>query len=302
MLIVCNGHGRVTHVCFVELCFTWNIFWRSSMKKLFSLAFNSFKEIARQPYFYILLVSGCFVLFMSFMFTFFAFGEELRMVKDMAISTITICGLLTGILSSSVLITNEFRRKTILALLCKPITRLEIVLGKFFGIAAAVIVLIVVQATFLEVLIWLDHAFAFSNLDRSIYVGGGTSGLTDSYCLQGVYFSLLQVLMLTSISVILSVYLNVSANLIVCFVVFVLSHIVSYLFSLGGKVPAAVSFVVKACYVLAPNFSNLNIFAMNTISHEYVARYIFYASLYSVIYCIIVLWLATICFKRREFS
>ncbi|KAA3600110.1 MAG: hypothetical protein D8M57_18280 [Candidatus Scalindua sp. AMX11] len=271
------------------------------MKKLFSLAFNSFKEVVRQPFYYILLLSGCFVLFMSFMFTFFAFGEELRMVKDMAISTITICGLLAGILSSSVLITNEFKRKTILALLCKPVTRVQIVLGKFFGIVAAVVVLIVLQATFLEVLIKLDSVLGFSNLDPSLDMLANTS-LVDYYCLQGIYFSLLQVLMLTSISVILSIYLNISANLIVCFAVFVLSNVLSYLFSLSEKVPAVVSFVVKVCYVLFPNFSSLNIFAMNSISGEHIPLYIFYASLYSAVYCIMVLWLAIICFKRKEFS
>ncbi|MDR4504750.1 MAG: ABC transporter permease [Candidatus Scalindua sp.] len=270
------------------------------MKKLFSLAFNSFKEVVRQPFYYILLFSGCFILFMSFMFTFFAFGEELRMVKDMAISTITLCGLLTGILSSSVLITNEFKRKTILALLCKPVTRVQIVLGKFFGIAAAVIVLIFLQATFLEVLIKLDQVVGFSNLEPSLGMEG-SSQLLDSYCLQGIYFSLLQVLMLTSISVILSVYLNVSANLITCFAVFILSHIISYLFTLIEKAPVAVNFVVKICYVVFPNFWSLNIFAMNSISNEYVPLYIFYASLYSVLYCIIVLWLATFCFERKEF-
>lgn len=270
------------------------------MKKLFSLAFNSFKEVVRQPFYYILLFSGCFILFMSFMFTFFAFGEEIRMVKDMAISTITLCGLLTGILSSSVLITNEFKRKTILALLSKPITRVQIVLGKFLGIAAAVIVLILLQATFLEVLIKLDQVIGFSNLEPSLDMKGSAQML-DSYCLQGIYFSLLQVLMITSISIILSVYLNASANLIVCFAVFTLSHIISYLFSVSEKVPKGVNFIVKICYVIFPNFSNLNIFAMDAISAKHVPLYIFYASLYSIVYCIIVLWLATICFARKEF-
>jgi len=131
------------------------------MRGLFSLAFNNLKEIVRQPFYYILLLSGCFVIFMSFMFTFFAFGEEMRMIKDMAISTITVCGLLVGILSSSVLITNEFKRKTILALLSKPITRIQIILGKYFGIITAVIILIVSQGIFLEILSGLDTVLGF---------------------------------------------------------------------------------------------------------------------------------------------
>ncbi len=270
------------------------------MKKLFSLALNSFREVVRQPFYCILLLSGCFVLFMSFMFTFFAFGEEMRMVKDMAISTITICGLLTGILSSSVLITNEFKRMTILALLCKPITRVQIVLGKYFGIVAAVIVLVALQVAFLDILVRLDQVLGFSNLELSSELLVNVH-MVDSYCLQGLYFALLQVLILTSISIILSVYLNTSANLIVCFVVFVLSHIISYLFALSERVPASASVVIKICYVIFPNFGSLNIFAINNISEENIPYYLYYATLYCVVYCVIILWLTTMCFKRKEF-
>ncbi|KHE92884.1 MAG: hypothetical protein SCABRO_01273 [Candidatus Scalindua brodae] len=44
------------------------------------------------------------------------------MIRDMAISTITIGGLLTGCLASSILIAGEFERQTVLAVLCKPVS------------------------------------------------------------------------------------------------------------------------------------------------------------------------------------
>ena len=64
------------------------------------------------------------------------------MIRDMGVSTITISGLLTGCLSSSVLIANEFERQTVLAVLCKPITRVHYILGKYLGIILAATVLI----------------------------------------------------------------------------------------------------------------------------------------------------------------
>ena len=269
------------------------------MKVLFSLAFNNLKEIIRQPFYYILLLAGCFVIFMSFMFTFFAFGEEMRMIKDMAISTITVCGLLAGILSSSVLITNEFKRKTILALLSKPITKIQIILGKYFGIITAVVILIATQGIFLEILIGLDTLLGFSNIEHHADSLHSTH-LIDYYCLQGVYFSLLQILMLTSISLVLSIYLNVTANLIICFLVFILSHIITYAFPFCDKTSATVSFFIKTLYMIFPSFSNLNIFAVNSVASECVTLYIFYSSLYSLMYCAIVIYLAIICFKRKE--
>ncbi len=80
------------------------------MNLLVPLVFSSFREIVRQPFYYIILFSGCFIILMSFAFTFFAFGEEVRMIRDMAVSTITFGGLLAGCLASSILIAGEFER------------------------------------------------------------------------------------------------------------------------------------------------------------------------------------------------
>ena len=58
------------------------------MKILVPIVINSFKEIARQPFYYVILFSGCLIMLMSLTFTFFAFGEEAKMIRDMGISTI----------------------------------------------------------------------------------------------------------------------------------------------------------------------------------------------------------------------
>ena len=103
------------------------------MNLLVPLVFSSFREIARQPFYCIVLFSGCFIILMSFAFTFFAFGEEARMIRDMAISTITIGGILTGCLSSSILIAGEFEKQTVLAVLCKPVARAHFHFREIFG-------------------------------------------------------------------------------------------------------------------------------------------------------------------------
>lgn len=269
------------------------------MNRLMSLVINSFKEIVRQPFYLVILFSGCFITLMSFSFTFFAFGEEARMIKNMGISTITICGLLTGCLSSSILIASEFERQTALAVLSKPITRIHFILGKYLGIMAAAIVLIFFQGLVLEVGLAISKYLKISNLEFFDYQQQNKS-LIDYHCLMGIYFSLLQISMLTAISVILAIYLNVTGNLIVCFLVFVFSHIFSNIFPFHYQYMNITSVPIAICYVIFPNLYNLNLATISDIEQGAIYTYIVYNSLYSLIYSTILIWLAIMLFKRKE--
>lgn len=264
------------------------------MKRLLSLVINNFKEIIRQPFYYVILFSGCFITVISFSFTFFSFGEEVRMIKNMGLSTITICGLLTGCLSSSILIANEFKRQTTLAVLSKPITRIHFILGKYLGIILAATVLIFSQGLVLEISLAINKYLKISSFEHH------SSNLIDYYCILGIYFSLLQILILTAISVFISLYLNVTGNLLVCFLVFVFCHSLNYVFPFHAQFINVTSILLAGCYIIFPNLHNLDLLTMNDIAYGSSFIYIVYSSLYSASYSIAVLWLAVLFFKRKE--
>lgn len=269
------------------------------MTGLISLIINSFKEIVRQPFYHVILFSGCFLIIISFAFTFFAFGEEVRMIRDMGISTITICGLLTCSLSTSIIITSEFERQTALAVLSKPITRVHFVLGKYLGIIVATTALIFFQGLVFEIALAINKYIEISQFKDHLDQLKDTS-LIDYECLLGIYFSLLQILILTAISVILSMYFNITGNLVICFLVFVFcqtySHIIPYHYQyLGIK-----SILTAICYIIFPNLYNFSMLTTNNVGFGY--QYVVYVSLYSITYSAIIIWLATIFFKRKEIA
>ncbi len=274
------------------------------MKILIPLVINSFKEIVRQPFYYVILLSGCLIMLMSLTFTFFAFGEEAKMIREMGISTITISGLLTGCLSSSVLIANEFERQTVLTVLCKPIARTHYILGKYLGIILAATVLILSQGLVLEIALIINK---YHKISSGLSVA---SGLIDCACLLGIYFSLLQVLILTAISLVLSLYFNTTANLTICLLVFIFCHTLSYILPFNSHGHNIASVVVPICYVLFPNFQNLSLISISgTVADQVlfwqkgtIIQYTVYNTLYTTIYCISIMWLAVTLFKRREIA
>ena len=273
------------------------------MNLLIPLVFSNFKEIVRQPFYYIIFLSGCFIILMSFAFTFFAFGEEARMIRDMAISTITIGGLLAGCLSSSILIAGEFERQTVLAVLCKPVARMHFILGKYLGILAATFLLIFSQGLVLEVaLIIRNYSVQF---DTTSFID-----LIDFVCILGISFSLLQILILTAISLVLSLYLNTISNLTICLLFFIFCNSFSYILPVHGHSSIVVSAAAAMCYAVFPNLQNLNMTAINEVvtahsspwQESNLAQYIVFNLLYSTIYCTAIVWLAISLFKRKEIA
>jgi hypothetical protein len=274
------------------------------MNLLVPLVFSSFREIVRQPFYYIILLSGCFIILMSFGFTFFAFGEEVRMIRDMAISTITIGGLLTGCLASSILIAGEFERQTVLAVLCKPVSRAHFILGKYLGILTATCLLVLSQGFVLEVaLIIRNYSAAQSGVTNF-------SGLIDFACILGICFSLLQILIMTAISLVLSLYLNTIANLTICLFFFILCNTFSYILPIHGHSTFAVNIVTAICYAVFPNIQALDMAVVNEViiapsslwHGSNVSQYVVCNLLHSAIYCAVVVWLAIFLFKRKEIA
>jgi hypothetical protein len=136
------------------------------------------------------------------------------------------------------------------------------------------------------------------------------SGLIDYVCLLGIYFSLLQVLILTVISLVLSLYFNSVANLTICLLFFILCHTINYILPFYSHGLGIVSIVVSICYALFPNFQNLNLmFISGTVTDPILfwqegtmLQYIVYNTFYTTIYCVAIIWLAVTLFKRREIA
>ena len=71
-----------------------------------------------------------------------------------------------------------------------------------------------------------------------------------------------------------------------------------------------VSIVVSVCYVLFPNFQNLNLMSIcGTVADPVlfwqkgtIIQYTVYNTMYTTIYCMAIMWLVVTLFKRREIA
>ena len=87
---------------------------------------------------YLLLLAGgtAFIALLGNL-SYFAFGDESRMVKQSALAFMLVAGLFSAALSASSTLAREIRTGTALAVLSKPVGRVRFLLGKYLGLAAA---------------------------------------------------------------------------------------------------------------------------------------------------------------------
>ncbi len=146
------------------------------------LAVATYQDIVRRPIYYIILLVLAAMIFLSQYVTLFSFYQEMNLVREMGMATITFFGFLLTIILSGIIVTNELEDRTAVTLLSKPISRSAFLVGKFFGLILAILPGVVILAGVLFVTLWLMALPAVYGNDGFLWVlahpaPGGESSL-----------------------------------------------------------------------------------------------------------------------------
>ena len=88
----------------------------------------------------LMTVSVLFEMFLAVPY-YFAFGDEPKLVENSVLAAMFLSGFFGAVLSASSSLAREFRTGTALAVLSKPVGRVQFLLAKFAGLAGALTVL-----------------------------------------------------------------------------------------------------------------------------------------------------------------
>jgi ABC-type transport system involved in multi-copper enzyme maturation permease subunit len=111
--------------------------------RIWAVSVNSFREIIRER---ILYVVGIFAFIMVAAWRLlpeFAVSAQAKMMLDFGLAAASILGVVVAVFVGTNLINKEIDRKTILALISKPLTRAEFIIGKHLGLSAVLGVMVV---------------------------------------------------------------------------------------------------------------------------------------------------------------
>jgi ABC-type transport system involved in multi-copper enzyme maturation permease subunit len=103
------------------------------MNKIFALAGVVIKELYRRKDFYVLFVLTALLTVAAGMINFFHDDKIIRYVKDICLLLIWVSSLVIAIVTTARQIPAEREARTIFPLLAKPVSRGQVIVGKFLG-------------------------------------------------------------------------------------------------------------------------------------------------------------------------
>ncbi len=106
--------------------------------KLLIIAKNTFTETLRQPVYAVIIALGLLLMIISPSITMYTLDEDIKLLRELGLSTLFLSGLFIAIFSASGAVTEEIETRTITTVLSKPISRPVFILGKFLGVVSAV--------------------------------------------------------------------------------------------------------------------------------------------------------------------
>lgn len=147
--------------------------------QILTIARNTFIESIRQPILFVLvMLSGVFQIFNTWS-TGFAMGYtesgdvsgDNKLLFDVGLATVFVCATLLAAFIATAVVSREIENKTVLTVVSKPVSRPSLVLGKYVGVAGAILVAVVTMLIFL--LMGLRHevmSTAADSLDGPVFL------------------------------------------------------------------------------------------------------------------------------------
>jgi len=115
------------------------------MSRVWAIVLNTFREAVRDRILHGVLGLACGVLFFTLALGQLALDQELRVVEDIGLATISFFAVVVAIFLGSSLLYKEIERKTLYVILPKPVRRWEFLLGKFGGIVLTALVFLLLM-------------------------------------------------------------------------------------------------------------------------------------------------------------
>ncbi len=252
--------------------------------KIRAIALNTFKEAIRDRILYLLLFFVAVCIIFSRILALLAVGDRAKIIMDVGLASLSLFGILMAILIGTGLVYKEIDKRTIYALLSKPIQRYQFLLGKYLGLLLTLAVMLVLMTLIFLVLLLLHK-----------YPVGGSFFMA-------ILFIFVELCLITAVAMLFSCFSTPILSTLFSLSFYLIGHLSWGLETLIAKIPqGGVKTLARIFYTFLPDLENFN-FKTEVVHHLPIPPQIFlYSFLYGLFYTVFILTLAVMVFRRRDF-
>ncbi|MCL4845530.1 MAG: ABC transporter permease [Acidobacteria bacterium] len=262
------------------------------------IAVNVFRESVRDKVLYNLVFFAILLIAASLLLGQLTAGQEVKIIKDLGLAATSLFGLFIAVFIGIGLVSKEVERRSVYALLAKPITRSQFVVAKYLGLVLTLAVNVAVMAVALGlVLLYMDRTT--SDAVRSVW----EAPALDPALLIAIFLIFVELALITGLAIFFSTFSSPLLSAALTFGLYVVGHFNADLRNFEQVVDSAVvAWIARVLYYVLPNLSPFDVKAQVVHGQAVALGYVGLTTAYGVAYIGVLLVAAVWIFSRRDFK
>jgi ABC-type transport system involved in multi-copper enzyme maturation permease subunit len=262
------------------------------------VAVNVFKESVRDKVLYNLVFFAILLIAASLVLGQLTAGQEVKIIKDLGLAATSVFGLFIAVFIGIGLVSKEVERRSIYALLTKPISRAQFVLGKYAGLVLTLAVNVGVMAVALYVVLAATEWFTPDHI-RSTW----EAPALDPALLKATLLIFAQLAIVTAVALLFSTFSSPLLSAALTFGLFVVGHFNADLRQFEQVVDSRpLGWALRVLYYLLPNLVPFDVKAQvvhaEPVPWPYIGLTLGYGAMYVTALLLAAVWI----FSRRDFK
>ncbi len=229
-----------------------------------------------------LLLFGLLLVLASYLASALTIGERHRIIADLGLSAMTLVATLLAAFLGAGLVAGDLERRIIYAVVAKPVSRSQYLLGRYFGLAAALVLNVLAMAALLAALLAFE-AGSLAAFDRAMGAA--------------VLMLCVQALVVAAVAVLFSAFTTTTLAAIFTLAVAIAGHLTNDMRILwkGGSY-----WIARLIWYAIPNLGSLTLNEA-VVYRAQLGPSAFLPALYALCYAGAALALGAAVFERRDF-
>jgi ABC-type transport system involved in multi-copper enzyme maturation permease subunit len=256
------------------------------MSRVRVVALNTFREAVRDRVLYNLVFFALVMIAASILVGQVSIGIEEMVIVTLGLSAISVIGLLIAVFIGVGLVSKEMDKRTLYALLAKPVRRWEFLLGKFGGLVLTLTVNTFAMAVGLFLALKLVKSGA-EPVEASVLVA--------------VYFIVLKLALVVALALLFSCFTTPLLSILYTAGLYIAGLFVMEMRNYQSETMShALQTGLRWLSYLLPNFENFDVMAAAAHGRAIPRALIAQNTAYAALYCAVLLTVAAAIFTRRN--
>jgi ABC-type transport system involved in multi-copper enzyme maturation permease subunit len=250
------------------------------------VALNTFREAVRDRVLYNLVFFALAMIAASILVGQVSIGIEEMVIVSLGLSAISVIGLLMAVFIGVGLVSKEMDKRTLYAILAKPVRRWEFLLGKFGGLLLTLTVNTVAMA---------------AGLFLALKLVKQSGDPLEGPVLIAVYFILLKLALVVALALLFSCFTTPLLSILYTAGLYIAGLFVTDMRNFQSQTMSrALQTLLRGLSYLLPNFENFDVMASAAHGRAIPGVLIAQNTAYAALYCAVLLSAAAAILTRRN--